>query len=293
MTGPYGGPPEPTVPAPAHCYRHPDRETYVSCSRCGRPICPECMRPASVGFHCPEDVREAQQGRRPARTALGGVAGRGLTERGRLTQGLVALCVVAFVLQGLPLGGLTTGPTLNRFTADLSANGFGIQAGEYYRLLTATFLHVSLLHLAFNMYALYLLGTQLERLLGAWRYLSLFVVCGVAGSVLTYVVQGPAVDGIGASTSIFGFFAAFLVVARRLRVDTGGIVAVIAINLVITFVVPGIGVYGHLGGLGAGLLLGAVYAYVPPRRGVLQAALTFLLLAALLAAAVAKTQTIS
>jgi membrane associated rhomboid family serine protease len=311
VTPPTGPSQEPAAPPAPHCYRHTDRETYVSCVRCGRPICPECMRPAPVGFQCPEEMRESGRGGRPAggteaagtgagprpdragdRTPLGGRLAPG--RPGLVTQVLVGLCLFAYVLQGLPGLALQSTVTLNRFTTRFDLDGFAIaDQHQYYRLLTAAFLHENLLHIAFNMYALYLLGFQLELLLGRVRLLALFVVCAVGGSTLSFLVHGRSTSSLGASTAIFGFFATYYLVARRLRVDTSQILVIVAINLGITFLWPGIDKYGHIGGLLTGLAVGAVFAYIPPRKALLQGVLVAGVLAVLVAAVALRVSSLS
>ncbi|WP_239331495.1 rhomboid family intramembrane serine protease [Frankia sp. CiP3] len=260
----------------------------MSCQRCDRPICPDCMRPAAVGFHCPDeagrqDRRSGGFSRRPGSQLGGQLVGR----PGLVTQMLIGMCVIAYILQGLPgLGGGTD----NAFTRDFELSGLAIAIhGEYYRLLTAAFLHAGILHILLNMYALYLLGYQLEQILGRVRYLALFVVCAVGGNTLSYLVNGWNTFSVGASTAVFGFFAAYYVIARRLRADTSAILVVVGINMIISFTISGIDKWGHIGGLVTGLSVGVVYAYVPPRRTWLQAVAVGGILAVLLAAAVLST----
>jgi membrane associated rhomboid family serine protease len=293
-------PPESTqVP---HCYRHPDRETYVSCQRCGRPVCPDCMRPAAVGFHCPDEGGSAPPARaaarsgpraparpggsrpgggggptrpREARTVFGGRVPTG--RPGLVTNVLIGLCVLAFLLEGVP--GLTGGAG-NQFQRDYDLNGLEIVVDhQYYRLLTAAFIHLSILHIAFNMFALYVLGIQLEAILGRVRFIGLFVACAVAGNTLSFLLRGVETESAGSSTAVFGFFTAFYVIARRLRADTASILVILGINLVITFTLAGIDKWGHVGGLAAGLILGAVFAYIPPRYAYVQAFITLAIIA--------------
>ncbi len=245
------------------CYRHPDRETGVRCSRCERPICPDCMTPASVGFHCPECLSEGRRTVRRSRTLYGGVA------RGRpnaVTSLLIVVNIGAFLAElatgGTALG-LFGGGTANTAVVRFGGFWFLILNGEYYRLLTAAFLHVGLLHIGLNMYMLYILGPEVERLVGWWRFLLLYLVCAIGGSSLAVAFHQ---SGIGASGAVFGLFSALYVMLRHRRRDTSQITTLIVINLVFSFVVPGIGYWAHLGGLVSGAVIAVAYAYSPPGR---------------------------
>lgn len=255
------------------CYRHSDRETYVRCTRCDRPICPDCMRSAAVGFQCPDDVAAGARSMRQPRTVFGGrVSG----DTSRVSIALVALNVVVFV-GGLLLGerqlqeayGNLPGPVV---LSDGSLGG--VTVGEYYRLMTAAFLHGGPFHLAMNMFALASLGPTLESALGRSRYLALYLLSALGGSVLSFLLSAPGQLGVGASGAIFGLFGAYYVVVRRLGGETRQIVTLLLINLAITFAVPIIDWRAHLGGLVTGALVAAALAYVPKgsRRTALQAA---------------------
>ncbi|MEV0427606.1 rhomboid family intramembrane serine protease [Micromonospora sp. NPDC050495] len=297
------GGPGPTTPV---CFRHPDRETYVRCTRCDRPICPECMREASVGHQCPECVSEGRRSVRPARTAFGGgAAGR----EGYVTKALIALNVLVMLLSivsdrggdaaaGGAFGGLAGGDTpLTRWGGVLGYASYvafgephGIAAGEWYRLVTAMFLHYGLVHLLLNMWALWVLGRTLEAVLGPLRFLALYLVAGIGGNVAAYLFSPPNTSTVGASTAIFGLFAAIFVIMRRLGRDTSAIVPILVINLIFTFTVPGISVAGHLGGLVAGALMALVLAYAPRmRRSLFQAAGGAVLVLALLGLVLVRT----
>jgi membrane associated rhomboid family serine protease len=248
------------------CYRHPDRETYVRCTRCDRPICPDCMRSASVGFQCPDDVAAGAKTVRQPRTVFGGrVSG----DTSRVSLGLVAANVAVFVL------GLTVGDRelVLRFANVAGAPGaFGVADGEYYRLLTAAFLHAGLLHLAFNMFALATVGPMLESALGRVRFAALYGLSALGGSVLSFLLSSPGQFGVGASGAIFGLFGAYYVVVRRLGGETRSIVTLLVLNLIITFAVPNIDWRAHLGGFVTGAALAAAFAYAPrtDRRDALQ-----------------------
>ncbi|TML23341.1 MAG: rhomboid family intramembrane serine protease [Actinobacteria bacterium] len=266
------------------CYRHPGRETYVRCTRCERPICPDCMNEASVGHQCPECVAEGRRTQRPARTAFG--AARGAGAAGYATIALVVVNVVVLLLSvlsakssgtalagGQGFGGLIGGdtPLLDRFgvlgQCQLT-NGqvvpCGVASGEYHRLFTAMFLHFGVIHLLMNMWALWILGRPLEAMFGSLRFLAIYLVCGLGGNVAAYVFQ-PGALSAGASTAIFGLFAVLFVALRRLKLSTAGVVPIIVLNLIFTISVPGISIAGHLGGFLAGAVVGAGVAYAPQR----------------------------
>ncbi|MEE6258617.1 rhomboid family intramembrane serine protease [Plantactinospora sonchi] len=299
----------PTTPV---CYRHPSRETYVRCTRCERPICPDCMREASVGHQCPECVTEGRRSQRPVRTVFGGgAAGR----QGYVTKVLIGINVALMLLSiysarggdsvaGAGLGGLLGGSTpLTGWGAVLGlwapfgplGPQEGIAAGEYYRLFTAMFLHYGILHVVLNMWALWVLGRSLEATLGPLRFLALYLIAGVGGNVAAYLFSDPTAQTVGASTAIFGLFAALFVIMRRLGRDTSSVIPILVVNLVFTFAVPGISIAGHLGGLVTGAAMAFVLAYAPRVRrtlfqagggvviGLVLAGLTLMQTAALLA----------
>lgn len=245
-------PPVSHLPANAQtCYRHPDRETGVRCTRCDRPICPDCMTIASVGFQCPECLREGRKSVRQART----IAGAPVTADSPVTRVLLALNVGIFLLIFLGIGG----NILSQF--QMSPPGIALD-GQYYRLITAAFLHQQFFHIGFNMYALLMLGDQVERVLGRWRYIALYLTTALAGSAASYFFGASNVPSIGASGAIFGLFGALFIIQRRLRADTGSIMVVLLLNLFIGFVVPGIDWRAHLGGLVAGAAITAGYLYL-------------------------------
>lgn len=286
------------------CYRHPGRETYVRCTRCERPICPDCMNEASVGHQCPECVAEGRRTQRPARTSFG--ARRGSGSRGYVTITLIVVNVIMLLLSatsakngnafagGQGFGGLlgTDTPLLDKLgvigQVQLT-NGqlvpYGVAEGEYYRLFTAMFMHFGVLHLLMNMWALWILGRALEEIFGSLRFLAVYLVCGLGGNVAAYVFQ-PGALSAGASTAIFGLFTVLFVALRRLRLSTASVVPVIIINLLFTLTVPGISIAGHLGGLVTGAVVGAGVAYAPQRNrtavqvGVLVGAVVVMLLLA-------------
>jgi membrane associated rhomboid family serine protease len=246
------------------------------------------MREASVGHQCPECVAEGRRTQRPARTAFGGGAAG---QRGYVTKVILAINVVVALI-GLALsgsgslfsGGLfsqatelqafggVVGPSVTALaqSGDVVLGAFpdlgsvfpGIYDGAYYRIFTAMFIHYGLLHLAVNMWALWMLGRSLEAVLGPLRFAALYVIAGVGGNVASFLIS-PNSLAAGASTAIFGLFAAYFVVARKLGRDTGGIIALLVVNLVLTFTISSISWQGHLGGLVTGGLVAAILAYAP------------------------------
>ena len=250
---PIGAPPQ--VPV---CYRHPDRETYIRCAHCDRPICPDCMTSASVGFQCPECVAEGAAAVPATRTRFGGVA----ISRPYVTLTLIGINVVVFGWEFLA-GVDTVASNWGMWPVGVALDN------EYYRLFTATFLHENLLHIGFNMLVLWMLGPQLEALLGHVRFTVLYLVAGLGGSVASFWFSSPSVVGIGASGAIFGLMGAYVVVGRALRADISQVLGLIAINVVIGFVGGGIDWRAHLGGLVTGALVAAIFAYAPTTQRVL------------------------
>jgi len=250
---PIGAPPQ--VPV---CYRHPDRETYIRCAHCDRPICPDCMTSASVGFQCPECVAEGAAAVPATRTRFGGVA----ISRPYVTLTLIGINVVVFGAEFLA-GVDTVASNWGMWPVGVALDN------EYYRLFTATFLHENLLHIGFNMLVLWMLGPQLEVLLGHVRFTVLYLVAGLGGSVASFWFSSPNVVGIGASGAIFGLMGAYVVVGRALRADISQVLGLIAINVVIGFVGGGIDWRAHLGGLVTGALVAAIFAYAPTTQRVL------------------------
>jgi membrane associated rhomboid family serine protease len=251
-------PPEqqPGARAIPHCYRHPDRETYISCQRCGRPICPDCMRQASVGFQCPQCVAEGRASTPRPRTVYGG---RVRPSDNIATLTLIGINLVVYLLILLSGGG---GSRLLNETVLFPVS---VADGEWWRLLTATFVHVQFLHLFFNMFALWIFGPVLEGMLGRTRFVTLYLLSGLVGSVAVYWLSDPGVPTLGASGSIFGLLGAALVVSVRRGYDVSWLLGLLGINLVFTFVATNISWQGHLGGLVGGLAIGAAVAWAPRR----------------------------
>lgn len=239
------------------CPRHPDRVSYVSCQRCGRPTCPACQRPAAVGIQCVDCVKEGARSMPKARTVFGGSAGNG---KPYVTYTLIGLCVLIWI-------GQLASPQVTQWLEFAPIQGYH----QPWRMLTVAFVHAPSLtdvyHIGFNMYALWVVGQYLEPLLGRARFLTLYLISGVGGSVGYELMTSPPVPPydqpsgwttatVGASGAIFGLFAALLIMNRHLNRSTGGIIALIVINLFIGFVVPGIAWQAHVGGA----IVGAICA---------------------------------
>lgn len=230
------------------CYRHPDRETGVSCSECGRGLCPDCMRFAPVGIRCPEHAGEAQGARRVVQRAQV----RSTAGVGWIAKGLVALNVGIYLLQ------LALGAPVSGAGGEIFENGvlYGplVAEGEWWRLLTAAFLHYGFVHLAMNMLVLWWFGPGLEQALGSARFLLLYVASGLAGSAGALLLDPDALT-VGASGAIYGLFGAILVLERQGTFVFGGsVIPLLVINFAITLFIPGISKGGHIGGFVGGAL---------------------------------------
>jgi membrane associated rhomboid family serine protease len=234
---------------PMHCYRHPNRETLVSCSECGRPICEECMTFAPVGIRCPDHSGRPQGTQRLTQ----GVRRASFEGAGSLvTKVLIGINVGVYLLE-LAMGGQVNG-TGNRIYENGALYGPLVATGDWWRLFTAMFLHYGPIHLAFNMLALWFFGGAVEQAIGRSRYLLVYIVSGLAGSAGALVFTPNSVT-VGASGAIFGILGAALVLERqRNYVLGGGAIGIIVLNLVFTFAIPGISIGGHLGGLVGGAL---------------------------------------
>ena len=263
---------------PRYCYRHPDRETGLSCSECGRPICYECMTPAPVGLRCPEHSGKPQGIQKVTRAAERAVTGVGGRRVNAVTMALIAIDIGVYLAE-LAGGGSISGTGNWIFNhGALFASGVyvpggvgmvpahvaipsglhavGVAHGEWWRLVTAAFLHYGPFHLAINMYSLFFAGTLLEHVIGRWRFALLYLGSGIAGSAGAILLSPNSVT-VGASGAIFGILGALFVLERRRHIATGGQVGgLIILNLVFTFVLSSfISVGGHVGGLIGGVAL--------------------------------------
>jgi membrane associated rhomboid family serine protease len=242
------------------CYRHPDRETRVSCSSCGRPICPDCMTPTPVGMRCPECMQQRTK-------VVRGVGESDGFMRAPATFVLIALNVVAYLIEITAGTGGLDNPS-GTIVVDFGLFGPAVAEGEWYRLVTSGFLHASLIHIGFNMLLLFFLGRLLEPALGTPRFLAIYFASLLAGS-LGVMLLDPNALTLGASGAVFGLIGAAFVIARGRGMDAlaGQLGFLIVINLVFTFGASNISIGGHLGGLIGGAVCAA--AIVAGERGML------------------------
>lgn len=248
----------------ATCYRHPDRETGLSCSECGRPICTDCVTFAPVGLRCPDHAQSSGSSggvQKRAQRAVRRTTRVGPTDA-IVTKILVAINGVVFLITVAQGSGLNSpgGRLFNDWAlfggrALLDGHLYGgVAGGDWWRLITSAFLHASLIHIAFNMLALWWLGAPVELALGRARYLALYLVSGLAGAAGALLFNPNALT-VGASGAIFGLLGAGVVLEWQATGSPfGNYLMLIVINLAISFAVPNISVGGHLGGLVGGAL---------------------------------------
>ncbi|MFI7411670.1 rhomboid family intramembrane serine protease [Streptomyces sp. NPDC049627] len=283
--------PESTESTVTTCYRHPKVESHVRCTRCDRYICPDCMREAAVGHQCVECVKEGARSVRQARTVVGGR----ISATPLVTSVLIGLNILAYVAEVVRpeildrfamLGARLVGPDgayyvyAAGYPSDFHAEG--VVAGQWDRLLTSGFLHspptegtFGLLHIVMNMLSLWQLGRVVEPMLGRARYLALYLLSMLGGSVLILLLTDPHTETVGASGAIFGLGAAYYVLARRVGADMRSVNRFMAFLLLWLLLSAGLTSWqGHLGGLLTGAAVTLAYAYVPrgPRQALVQAA---------------------
>jgi len=250
------------VDQPVCCYRHPDRETGIRCTRCERPICPECMVNASVGFQCPNCVREAASPHARPRTVAGGTVA---ADPFLVTKILIGLNIAVFLLVQAVGDRVVYDLALHLQTIPYVGSGVADGPDQWYRLLTSAFLHQAYAHIGFNMLSLWWIGSPLERLLGRSRYLALYLVAALGGSAAVLLLAPDSLT-LGASGAIFGLFGATAVFMRRLRYDMRPILFLLALNIFFSFTWSNISWQGHMGGLVAGTVIAIGMAYAPRER---------------------------
>jgi membrane associated rhomboid family serine protease len=235
------------------CYRHPDRPAGVRCQRCDRPICPSCMNSAAVGFQCPSCFNEGVKSVPRTRTSLGGI------QRGNpqfVTISLLAINVLVFI--AVRTGG-------SRIVSDLVLVPVLVES-EPWRLLTSAFTHVQIFHIFSNLFMLWQLGPPLEQMLGRLRFLILYVLSALGGSVAVWLLAAPGSATLGASGAVLGLIGALLVVHRARGLDVTWIIGYIAITAVLSFVIPNISWQGHLGGFVTGAAVAWIFLQTANRR---------------------------
>ena len=262
--------PGPSPAGPPVCPRHPDQVSYVRCQRCERPVCPSCQRPAAVGIQCVDCVAAGAATVRQARTIFGGEV---VTGRPMATIAIIAVCAAAFAAQRADPG-----------LTDSWAFGPAIGWSEPWRVLTSAFLHGGMAHLVLNMLALWFMGSYVEPLLGRLRFIVVYLLSAVGGSVGVLLLASAPTTGavlgqagvydswfsgyVGASGAVFGLFGTVLVLNRHLGRDSSGMYLTIGINAVYGFIAPNVAWQAHLGGLVTGAVAAGVLAWcaAPARR---------------------------
>lgn len=268
------------------CARHPDRATGLRCVRCDRPACPECLREASVGYQCVDCVNQGRAAVRRPRTFVGAE----FSGRTVVTPVLIAVNVLVFAVTAAQAGSVA-GNQRSPLFGDLMMYTPAVAGyGEWWRLLTSGFLHFGPLHLALNMIALYVLGRDLEPVFGRLRFSAVYLVSLLGGSVAVYLFGGLNTVVAGASGAVYGLMGAMLVAVLRLRLNAGPALGVIALNVVLSFTLPGISLLGHIGGLVIGAAVTAGLVYAPAgKRNTWQAAVVAAAVVLLVVMAVVRT----
>ncbi|APA94730.1 rhomboid family intramembrane serine protease [Nocardia seriolae] len=251
---------QPQTPAPT-CYRHPDRPTGLACTRCGRPACPECLTPAAVGQHCVECVQQGRNDVRPVRNAAGTRVSQIPTPY--VTYSLIAINVIVFAATAFQAHSVMNNNRSRLFYDWVLVPGLVDQGGGWMRVLGSGFLHYGPIHLLANMFALYVLGPYCEVALGRGRFVAVYLAALLGGSAAVTALSDPLTASAGASGAIFGIFGAVGVIMLRTRQNLTQIAILLAVNLIITFSVPGISIWAHLGGLLAGTVATVGILYLP------------------------------
>jgi membrane associated rhomboid family serine protease len=251
-----GAGPDFSPPSFAPCYRHPERMTGISCQRCHRPICGECMNPASVGFQCPSCVASGRASVRAPRTAFGAILKPG---GGTATKVVMAVLAVEWVLS------LVSGRLLDQL---LVMSNEAIYLGEFWRLITAALTSGTILGLLMNLLVLWIAGRAIESGLGAWRFVALYLAAGLGGAVTLFVFGPPTSAGYGASAAVIGLLAANAIFKQKMREDVRADIGLF-ILLILYSILIGFRSFGWLmliGGIVVGALVGLVFAYAPRRN---------------------------
>lgn len=271
------------------CVRHPDRPTGLRCVRCDRPACPDCLREASVGYQCVDCVNEGTRSVRPKRTPSGAKVRRNRRSL-VVVPSLIAVNVLAFAITALQAGSIVSNDKSELFRDGTLVPAF-VSAGQWWRLITSGFLHFGNyggygpVHLLFNMFALWVIGRDLEIALGRARFLSVYLLALLGGST-SVMLFGDAGGGVaGASGAVYGLFGGIAVVVFKAKLNPAPVLTLIAINVFLSVTLPGISLLGHIGGLVAGALATGAMVYAPaPQRSRLQIGACVALLALMIVA---------
>jgi membrane associated rhomboid family serine protease len=254
------------------CWWHPNRPTGLSCSRCGRPACPDCLREAPVGFQCTDCVhaggqeqRRQHRGYQESGFGQRTVFGARLSQSVLVTQVILAVNVLVFLLTVVQAGSLTDNELAPAFQYGALYGDATLGHGEWWRILTNGFLHYGPIHIAVNMFSLWMMGRSLEQVTGRARYLALYFVSmlGASAAVLLFGDPGGYPGTAGASGALFGLMGAYAVTVVKLRLNPTGLIITLALNAFITFGIPGISIWAHAGGLVTGALLTVALLYAP------------------------------
>lgn len=252
------------------CARHPDRPTGLRCVRCERPACPDCLREASVGYQCVDCVAEGNKSVRPARNT-GGARTRSSARSLVVVPVLVGINVLVFAITALQAGSIVENQRSDLFVQGTLIPG-AVAAGEYWRLLTSGFLHFGNyggygpVHLVFNMFALWVIGRDLEVALGRARFLVVYLLALLGGSAAVMLFGDPMGSVAGASGAIYGLFGGIAVVVFKAKLNPAPVLTLLGINIFLSVALPGISLLGHLGGLVVGVAATAAMVYAPRKR---------------------------
>ncbi|SEM44808.1 rhomboid family intramembrane serine protease [Rhodococcus maanshanensis] len=266
MTNPgWGGVSGDGTPPQPRCVRHPDRPTALSCTRCGRPACVECLRPAAVGQHCVDCIAADAKTTRSARTVAGAPLRTGLPTP-IVTYVLIGLNVLIYAITVLQSGNVANNHLGSPLFTSWALWPPAVADGDLVRVLGSGFLHFGAVHLLVNMFALWVIGRDTEIILGRSRYVAVYLVSILGGSAAVMAFQVNAVTA-GASGAVFGLMGAQAVILLRLKRSPGPVLAIIALNVIISVTIPGISLWGHLGGLVAGAAATAALMFAPGSLG--------------------------
>ncbi|MPY78982.1 MAG: rhomboid family intramembrane serine protease [Actinophytocola sp.] len=271
------------------CWWHPNRQTGLRCVRCERPACPECLREASVGYQCVDCVNAARRQAKTQATAYRKsgfgyrtVAGAPASSQAVMTPVLIAVNVIAFAVTAAQAQSLMSNQASPLFRDGTLFTPAVAVNDEWWRLVTSGFLHFGPFHLVVNMLALWLLGRDLELLLGKVRYTAVYLLSLLGGSAAVFAFESLEKSTAGASGAVYGVLGGVLVAVLRLKLNATPVIGIIAINLFISVQIEAISLLGHLGGLVIGALATAAMVYAPERRRVaMQTTVGVLLLAAI------------